>query len=183
VACGHTRDAFGRLDVDGLELLPPRRREYPHEIDYGIRPAYCRNDGSLISYIGLKKGNLPYEAERLQMQREIGAAHGDLYAAACPRQGLHHVAAQKARTAENGDDGGVLQSDGHGSSRKFRRDTDTDITRIPRVGALAKKARALASIFRSLSFLQHVSSNAIPAAEPCLGLARKPIQVAGYQFP
>src|SRR5208337_2194692 len=57
---------------------------------------------------------LAYAAQRLQMQRQVGPPHRYLYPASRPRQGLHCIAAQEPRAAEDCDNGRISQCDRHG---------------------------------------------------------------------
>ena len=58
-------------------------------------------DGVRIAQIGLDRMDLTDVAQRLQMEREIGTAHRDPDPPAPPRQGTHHMPADKARTAKD----------------------------------------------------------------------------------
>ena len=87
--------------LNGVELLRARLPQYADEIDGGFRIPQGMGDRIWIAQIGLHRMNLPDLAERLQMKREIGAAHGDPDPPAALRQGAHHMPADKARTAKD----------------------------------------------------------------------------------
>ncbi len=82
--------------LNGVELLRARLLQYADEIDGGFSVPQGMGDRIRIAQIGLHRMDLPDFAERLQMKREIRAAHGDPDPPAAPRQGTHHMPADKA---------------------------------------------------------------------------------------
>ena len=108
------RDPLRGFRVDRTELLPPARLQNTNQVHRPIHAAQRIGDRAVIAHIRLNQRDLARLAERQKMHRQIRTAHRDLDPASCPRQGLHHIAAQKARTAENRDYGRISQCDRHG---------------------------------------------------------------------
>ena len=95
-----------RLGAGGLhrvEALPAALEQDADQVDHDVGVARGRLDRAGIAQIGLHGVDLADPAERLQMAGEIGPAHRDADAVAALGQRAHHVAAEEARAAEDGD--------------------------------------------------------------------------------
>ena len=103
-----------RFGVDGAEALPPGLLQNANQIHSRVGAAQRFGHGPLVAHIRLDQRNLAHGAQRLQMQRQVWPPHRDLDPAPRPRQGLHHIAAEKPRAAEDCDNGRISQCDRHG---------------------------------------------------------------------
>ena len=101
---GGLRHRPGARVLNRRESLTSLRREDADEVDDRIGAFRRFLDRPRKAQIGLHGHDLPDHPERLQEAREIGPAHGRAHAVAAPRQGLHHMPAEKARSAEDRDD-------------------------------------------------------------------------------
>ena len=97
-----------------LEALAAALVEHRDEIDRRIGALQRRAHRVLVLDIGLDELDLADPAHRLQEQRVVGPAHRDADAPAVIGERAHHVPAEEARAAEDGDKprGGNA---GHGS--------------------------------------------------------------------
>jgi len=71
------------------------------EIDDPIRTRDRARDRSLIGDIGRDRNDVPDTAHDFQVERLIGAAHGDADRMALFGQAAHHVASDESGTAEH----------------------------------------------------------------------------------
>ncbi len=88
-----------------VELLPSAFGEDADQIDQHVGVARRGLDRRRVAQIGLHRVDLPDPAERLQMPGKLGPAHRHPDAVAAAGQRPHHVAAEKARAAIDGDQG------------------------------------------------------------------------------
>jgi hypothetical protein len=99
------RHRRGALVLDGFEGLGARFGENADEIDHHRAAARRRGDRFGIAQVGLDGMDLADLAERLEVAGEVGPPHRDPDAVVALGQRPHHVPADKARAAENGDQG------------------------------------------------------------------------------
>ena len=97
------RDRLGAERLHGVEALAAALEQDADEIDHHVGVARGRLDRSRIAQVGLHRVDLADPAERLQVAGEIGPAHRDPDAVAALGERAHHVAAEEARAAEDGD--------------------------------------------------------------------------------
>ena len=89
--------------VHRLEPLPAALEQDADEVDHEVGVAHGRLDRSRVAQIGLHRMDLADPAERLQMARQVRPAHRDANAIAALGERAHHMAAEKARAAEDRD--------------------------------------------------------------------------------
>ena len=87
--------------VNRVETLRARLIQYANQIDGRLRIPQRIGDRPRIAHIRLDGMDLTGRAKRLQVKREIRAAYRDPDPPASPRQGAHHMPADKTRTAEH----------------------------------------------------------------------------------
>ncbi len=99
---GDTRRSF---DMQRFEALAVALALYPDEIDNGIRVLDRSGDHFRVRHVTFDDLDLPHLAERLEIIRGFGPAHG--HADSIPRFGqrLHGMAANKAGSAKDRDQG------------------------------------------------------------------------------
>ena len=109
------RDRLGAEGLYRFELLPSALEQDADKVDHHVGVARSRFYRSRVAHIGLHCVDLTDPAQRLEVAREFGPAHGNANAIAELGQRAHNVAAQKSRAAEDGDqrfegDGGHMCS-------------------------------------------------------------------------
>ena len=107
------RDLLGAIGMHRLETLAAALEQNSDQIDEYLRIAGGRLDRSGVAQIGLHSMDLPDATERLQMSGKFGPAHRHPDAIVALGQRAHHVAAEKARAAIDGDQGVVWAACGH----------------------------------------------------------------------
>ena len=95
----------GAFVLHGFEGLLAAWAKNADEIDHRIGAVRRGKQRLRIAHIGLDRDDLADAAERLEEAGKLGPAHGDAH----PRAGLgerpHHMAADEARAAIDGDEG------------------------------------------------------------------------------
>ena len=99
---GHMPGAFV---LHGVEGLPAARAKNADEIDHRIGAVRRSEQQVRVTHIGLDRDDLADAAERLEEACKLRPAHGDAHACAGLGQRPHHMAANKARAAIDGDEG------------------------------------------------------------------------------
>ena len=112
---GRQRHRLGAEGLYRVELLPSALEQDADQIDHHVGVARSRLDRSRVAHIGLHCVDLADPAQRLEVAREFGPAHGNANAIAELGQRAHDVAAEESRAAEDGDqrfegDGGHMCS-------------------------------------------------------------------------
>ena len=102
-ACAAQRHLLGAVSVHGVETLASALEQDADQIDQHVRVARRRLDRSGVAHIGLHRMDLPDAPERLQVPGELRPAHRHADAVAAAGERAHHVAAEKARAAIDGD--------------------------------------------------------------------------------
>ena len=100
---GGQRHLLGAERLHGVEALPAALEQDADQVDHARRRRAPRPRPSRIAQVGLHRMDLADPAERLQVAGEVGPAHRDADAVAALGQRAHHVAAEEARAAEDGD--------------------------------------------------------------------------------
>ena len=114
------RHLLGAVGVDGVKALPPALEQKADQIDQHVGVARRGFHRWRVAEIGLHRMDLADAAERLQMVGQIGPAHRYPDKVVPLGQSTHHVAAEKARAAIDGDEGFSVASGGHRRSREQR---------------------------------------------------------------
>ena len=96
-----------------LEGLLAGRKQDADEIDHGVGVLGRRQQRMGIAHIRLHGIDLADAAERLEEAGKLGPPDGDPHARAGPGDGAHHMAADEARAAIDGDERPVIESDRH----------------------------------------------------------------------
>ena len=96
---------LGADGLHGLEALPAALEQHADEVDHHVAAAHGRRDRVPGRADWPGPLDLADPAERLQVAGEIGAAHRDPDAVSALRQRAHDMAAEKARAAEDRDQG------------------------------------------------------------------------------
>src|SRR5690348_4280868 len=94
---------FGPVIVHGVETLSSALEQDADQIDQHVRVACRHLNGSGVAYIDLHRMDLPDAPERLQVPGKLRPAHRHADAVAAAGERAHHVAAEKARAAIDGD--------------------------------------------------------------------------------
>jgi len=89
--------------VDALELLAAAFIKQANQVHGSARPFEGALHRGRIADIGLDHLDLAHIAQKSHGVRQMRLADGDPYAGALTGQGAHHLAADKPRTAEDGD--------------------------------------------------------------------------------
>ena len=110
-----------------IETLAAALEQDADQIDQHIGVARRGLDRSGIAHIGLHGVDLADAAERLQVAGEFGPAHRDADAVVALGQRAHHVAAEKARAAIDGDEGFDIAACGHAA---LAREVDAETRQI-----------------------------------------------------
>ena len=95
----------GAFVLHGLEGLLAARAKNADEIDHRIGAVRRSKQQLRVTHIGLDRDDLADAAERLEEACKLGPAHGDAHARAGLGQRAHHMAANEARAAIDGDEG------------------------------------------------------------------------------
>ncbi len=100
---GGERHRLGAEGVHRIEFLPTALEQNPDQIDHNIGVARRRLDRCRVAQIGLHRMDLADLSQRLQVAGELGPAHRDADAIAALGKRAHHMPAEEAGTAEDGD--------------------------------------------------------------------------------
>jgi hypothetical protein len=102
ILCG-TRCHAGTVGMQGRERLPAGRKQHTDQVDHHVGPGTGGVYRFRIAQVALHRHDLAGKAHRLQVACQVGPAHGnaDTVALACQRAG--DMTAQKAGTADDGD--------------------------------------------------------------------------------
>ena len=95
VGAGRERYLLGAKAVDRIEALTAAFLEQADEIDQHMGAARGRVDRGRVAQIGLHRVNLADTAERLQVEGQIGPAHGHSDAVIALGQRAHDVPAEE----------------------------------------------------------------------------------------
>ncbi len=106
------RHRLGSKSVYRLEPLPAALEQDADQVDHQVGIAHGCLDRRRVTQIGLHSVDLSDPPERLQMAGQLGPAHGDANPVAALSERPHHMAAEKARAAEDRDQR-VERSCGH----------------------------------------------------------------------
>ena len=98
------RHVPGAFVLHRLEGLAPAGQEQAHQVDHGIGALRRREERGRVAHIGLHGVDLAHAAERLQMAGKLRPPHGHPHARAGLGDGPHHMAADEARAAIDGDE-------------------------------------------------------------------------------
>ena len=112
---GGKRHRLGASRHHGVETLVAPLEQETDQIDHGIGVAHGGLYQIRVAQIGLHRMDLADPAHRPQMAAQLRAAHRGADAVAAVGQRPHHVAAEKTRAAEHGDQRFSLALDCHGS--------------------------------------------------------------------
>ena len=96
---GTCPEILHRVEGLGASLI-----EHADKVDDGIGAFHGAVDRPAMTQVRLHRHDLADGAERLHVLGEIGTADGDAHPVAAPRQRPHHMAAEKAGSAEDGDE-------------------------------------------------------------------------------
>ena len=97
------RYRFGALRLHRIEALAAAFKQNADEVDDNVGAAHRRRHRMRIAEVGLHRVNLADPAHGPQMAGKLGPAHRDADPTSFLRQRAHHMAAEKPRTAEYGD--------------------------------------------------------------------------------
>ena len=100
---GGARYGFGAAAMHGVEALAAALEQNPDQIDHGIGIVHRRRHRIRVTQIGLDRVDLADPAHRPQMAAQVRAARRNAYPITAAGERAHHVAAEKARAAEHGD--------------------------------------------------------------------------------
>ncbi len=98
------RHRLGAERLHRVEALPAALEQDADQVDHHVGVAHGRLDRGGIAQVGLHGMDLADPAERLQVAGELGAADRDADAVAELGERAHHVAAEEAGAAEDGDE-------------------------------------------------------------------------------